>query len=78
MLTFRKGDAEKIIDPKSNLIDVLIEDGWSCSDKAIKKTDDREALMEEAKALGLKPHHKAGVDKLKTMIEEAKDGKDGA
>ncbi|QWF40052.1 hypothetical protein [Bordetella hinzii] len=34
--------------------------------------DDVEALRAEAEALGLKPHHKAGAEKLKQMIAEAK------
>jgi hypothetical protein len=32
-----------------------------------------EALREEAKALGLNPHHRAGVEKLREMIEGAKN-----
>lgn len=34
--------------------------------------DEREALLAEAKALGLNPHHKTGEDKLRAMIAEAK------
>lgn len=34
--------------------------------------DDVEALRAEAEALGLKPHHKSGAEKLKQMIAEAK------
>jgi hypothetical protein len=30
----------------------------------------RDALMDQAKALGLNPHHKTGVEKLKQMISE--------
>ena len=33
---------------------------------------EREALLAEAKALGLNPHHKTGEDKLRAMIAEAK------
>lgn len=32
----------------------------------------REALVAEAKALGLNPHHRAGVEKLREMIGQAK------
>lgn len=34
--------------------------------------DDRAVLFEEARSLGLDPHHRTGVEKLKEMIEEAK------
>ena len=30
----------------------------------------RDALMAEAKALGLNPHHKTGIEKLKQIIQE--------
>ena len=32
----------------------------------------RDALMAEAKALGLEPHHRTGVDKLQQLINESK------
>lgn len=32
----------------------------------------RDALMAEAKALGLNPHHKTGEDKLRQLISEAR------
>lgn len=32
----------------------------------------RDALMAEAKALGLDPHHRTGVDKLQQLINESK------
>lgn len=32
----------------------------------------RQALLGEAKSLGLNPHHKTGEDKLRAMIAEAK------
>lgn len=32
MLTFKKGDAVKVIDPQSSLIDVLDADGWELQD----------------------------------------------
>lgn len=39
---------------------------------APKTDDDRDALMAEAEALGLKVHHKTGNDKLRQLIAEAK------
>lgn len=33
---------------------------------------EREQLLEEAKKLGLNPHHKTGEDKLRAMIAEAR------
>jgi hypothetical protein len=35
----------------------------------------RDALMAEAKALGLQPHHRTGADKLREMIDSATKGK---
>jgi len=32
----------------------------------------RDELYEQAKAMGLNPHHKAGEEKLQAMIDEAK------
>lgn len=34
--------------------------------------NEREALMAEARSLGLNPHHKLGVDKLRELVTEAK------
>jgi hypothetical protein len=33
----------------------------------------RDALMAEAKALGLNPHHKMGVESLQKLINESKE-----
>lgn len=53
--------------------------GWSLADipnhqpeHVSPVADDRDALISEAVALGLQPHHRAGVKKLKSMIAEAK------
>ncbi|WP_433705802.1 hypothetical protein [Paraburkholderia sacchari] len=35
--------------------------------------DLRDALMAEARALGLDPHHRTGAEKLKQMIEQSKE-----
>lgn len=70
MLEFKKDDKVKLIDPESNLIPLLKADGWDCGDKG-KSGDDEEkrlALLQEAKDLGLKPHHKLKADKLKELI----------
>jgi len=38
-----------------------------------KKTDiSRQELMDEAKSLGLNPHHNTSAEKLQAMIDEAK------
>ena len=39
--------------------------------------DDRKALLEEARKLGLSPHHATGSEKLKELIAEAKAKDDG-
>lgn len=39
---------------------------------AFDSAPDREALLAEARALGLEPHHKLGADKLRAMIDQAK------
>lgn len=45
--------------------------GEECADEqSVEKL--RDALMAEAKSLGLTPHHKTGVEKLKQLINEAK------
>ena len=36
------------------------------------ETPAREALFEEARALGLNPHHRTGEEKLMQMIKEAR------
>jgi hypothetical protein len=42
------------------------------SDVEVGMDNVREALMAEARALGLTPHHKTGVEKLQQLIDEAK------
>jgi hypothetical protein len=66
--------------------DKLAAEGWALADKADAapvavpesfeepKDNRRLALYAEAVALGLKPHHRAGEDKLEQMIKEAKGG----
>lgn len=38
------------------------------------ETPAREALFEEARSLGLNPHHRTGEDKLVEMIKQARGG----
>ncbi len=75
MIKLVKGDAVKFIDPKSSLFDRLEHDGWkreSVPDVVEKVEDNIEALRIEAKALGIDFHHRAGEEKLKALIAEAK------
>jgi len=37
-------------------------------DESGDTSDERTALMEQARALGLNPHHRAGAEKLRQMI----------
>ncbi|CAG4900766.1 hypothetical protein [Paraburkholderia saeva] len=45
--------------------------GEECADTGTVESL-RDALMTEAKALGLKPHHKTGIEKLQQLINDAK------
>jgi hypothetical protein len=64
-LKFKKGNDEKIANEKWK--HRLLNEGW----KLEGENDEREALLEQAKELGLNPHPKIGEEKLKKMIEEA-------
>ena len=71
MLKLIKGESVKILDPQSTLIPVLKKQGW----KVEGEKDEDNALAElraEAEKLGLKVHHKAGAEKIRELIEEAK------
>jgi len=68
-LTLKKGSAVKFIGKKSKLLPILKSDGW----KIDGEESELDALREQAKELGLKPHHKAGAEKIKKMIESAKE-----
>jgi len=71
--TFKKDGATKFV-TKDNVAEELIAMDWTCDEYGSPKTnDDREALVEKAKALGLKPHHKAKAETIRKMIEEADD-----
>ncbi len=74
MLTFKKADGVKYVDPNSALIPLLVEQGWVSDDapKAKEVDGDLDALRAEAEALGLKVHHKTGAEKLAALIAEAK------
>lgn len=75
MVTMIKGDLVKFVDENGSSFERLKADGWK-QDGVQEETDEakaeevneRDALMEKAKAMGLNPHHKAGVEKLKEML----------
>jgi len=46
----------------------------SADEKSVENL--RDALMAEAKAMGLNPHHKSGIEKLQNLINEAKSRKE--
>lgn len=71
MITLIKGENKKILDDNSGLIPLLKGDGWIVEGEEIKADDELAKVKAEAEALGLKVHHKAGIDKIKAMIEEA-------
>lgn len=66
-LKFTKDGSTKLLKEESKLIPILKAEGWKAEGDS-----DLDALRAEAEALGLKPHHKAGEEKLREMIEEAK------
>lgn len=74
MVKLVKGDAVKVLDDQSSLIPVLKFEGWAVEgeEKEVVKIDELDALKAEAEALGVKVHHKAGAEKIKELIAEAK------
>ena len=72
MIKFIKGDGVKFVDEGSDIIKRLRDNGWSVEGETVDNADELETLKAEALALGLTPHHKTGVTKLKEMIEAAK------
>ena len=70
-----KNGGVKIVDGEDR-IKLLKSLGWNEDGESVSQknddADERATLVEEAKALGLKVHHMAGIDKIKAMIEEAK------
>ena len=82
MLAFKKGEATKFLSPKSSLIPLLVSDGWEVEGgggnqklvDALTEVAEEElsALRAKAESIGLKVHHKAGPDKIREMIAEAK------
>ncbi len=67
MIILSKDGLTKFLDDKSALIQALKSNGWKAEGES-----DNDDLRAEALALGLKPHHKLGADKLAAMIAEAK------
>lgn len=71
MLKFVKDSGFKVVDESSSIIPILSENGWIIEgDEQALDLDDLRAKAEE---LGLKPHHKAGPNKIADMIKEAKE-----
>ena len=72
-----RADGSQITGPGGHAITVHSkeeEDAAIAADSASDAGFDnlRDALMAEAKALGLNPHHKTGADKLQQLINESK------
>lgn len=63
-----KGEKVKFLGKESSLILPLKADGWLAEGES-----ELNALREQAEALGLKPHHKAGTEKLREMIAVHKE-----
>ncbi len=57
-------DGDAIVGRKLVLEEVAVE-------QIDKPIEEREELMQQAKDLGLSPHHRTGVERLRTMIDEA-------
>lgn len=69
-----KDGGVKIIDADGiERISMLKSLGWREEAEEIKEEEscERDDLLKEAESLGLKVHHKAGLDKIKSMIAEA-------
>lgn len=62
-----------LADGSQMLVHDADEEAVLTAPKAEAKSDgERDALIAEAEALGLKVHHKTGTDKLRQLIAEAK------
>lgn len=74
-LKFKRGESTKETDAQFK--EELLAQGWAVdgegadSDKENTKANEQQELLEKARALGLTPHHKTGVDKLRELIEKA-------
>lgn len=69
---FPKGEAielDEALLPRGVSLDMAVKK-LSGNTHFVADSDDREALVKEAEARGLKVHHKAGADKIRAMIEE--------
>lgn len=79
-IALTKGGDSKFLSPTSSLIPLLLESGWKkegCADSRSSDEDERQALLREAKSLGLSVHHKLGVEKLQKAVLEARGYTDG-
>jgi hypothetical protein len=61
-----------LADGSQMLVNNADEEAVLTAEHADPAPNERDALLAEAKALGLNPHHKTGEDKLRAMIAEAK------
>ena len=72
MLVLKHGDKTKVLAAESTLIPLLKAEGWKVDGEPDDVSEDVSGLRAQAEALGLKPHHKLGAEKLKELIEAAK------
>ena len=84
MLELKKNNAVKYVSKGSGLIPVLLADGWATigidalvdeknASEIVEKSsteDERMGLLSKAKEMGLNPHHKLGVDKLRELLNQ--------
>lgn len=82
MLKFTKNGGVKFISPKSDLIPILVKDGWVADGNGNKKLvdaivdvsdDTLRTLKAQADEMGLEYHPNIGAAKLAAKIEEAKN-----
>lgn len=74
MLKFEKDGNVKLIDPNSQLIPILKEDGWIVEGGKVSDDDRLEKAKKRASELGLKVHHKAKAETIEAQIAEVENG----
>jgi len=70
MLTFKKDDFVKYIDPQSDLVPLLKDAGWVVEGDEPTEDDD---LKSQAKKLGIRGAHLMKAETLEAKIKEALD-----
>lgn len=81
VIVYKDGKQDKV---EPQFLQGALDAGWSLTrepaeDPKEKPAEDSEKLENYraiAKELGLKPHHRAGIEKIKEMIEEAQRDND--